>query len=108
MTSGFGRLPPEIEKIKPIVGIAAAVALEDGGIALNRRPYRKFAASHRGNRKIRDRHESYMIPISAAVQAHHKKHRTAENRRGAHGPGRYIRLLSQELHGLRRFFCQRS
>jgi hypothetical protein len=35
---------PEIEEIKPIVGRAPAIALQDGGVADNRRLYRRLGA----------------------------------------------------------------
>src|ERR1700761_8020833 len=107
-TFAYRRRSPEIEEIEPIIRIAAAIALENGSVALNRGAHRRFPAAGAGLRKVRDGDEGHMISIPATVQTDHEKYRAAQNRRRPHGPRRKMRGMPEELHRLRGFVPQRT
>src|SRR5919198_430420 len=71
--------PPEIEEIKPIVGRAPAIALQDGGVADNRRLYRRLAFRWRCLGKVSQRLEIDLITVAAEIKADHEDHRSAQH-----------------------------
>src|SRR6202020_1304418 len=100
------RLSPKIKKIEPVVGVAAAVALEYRDIAFDRGAHRKTAAADAYDGKRHDTLEHHMVVILAAVQADHEEYGAAQDGGRAHGPGGHVCFPPQECDRLRGLFSQ--
>jgi hypothetical protein len=96
------------EKVEPVVWVAAAVLLEDGRIAFDRRDHGGMPVADGRGGEIRDPLEHHMVVIPAAVQSGHEEHGAAQDGGRAHRSGGKICLRSQEGHRLGRFLSQRA
>src|ERR1017187_5566202 len=102
------RAGPEIEKVEPIGGIAAAVSLEQARVARDRRFDRPCALRPGDVREVRQRLENDVVTVPAAVEPQHEQHTAPEQGGSAHRPKRQVRRGAEEADRQRGFIAERA
>src|SRR3990172_12978585 len=94
-------LPPEIIEVEPVAGSEAAVMFQALGIAPHQALDPRIALPPVDLRQVREPLDMDLIPVAAAVEPEHQRHRPLQHGRNADRPGRETSLLAEKMAGNR-------